>query len=59
MSYLIRTDAEVEKEKALKRKRYAEQEPYEWTEEDSWDAMTDGMYGDYPDGDVDYEALGF
>lgn len=59
MSYLIRTDAEVEKEKALQRRRYAEQEPYEWTEEDSWDAMTDGMYGDYPGGDVDYEALGF
>lgn len=57
MSYLIRTDAEVEKE--LQRRRYAVQEPYEWTEEDTWDAMTDGMYGDYPDGDVDYEALGF
>ena len=23
------------------------------------DAMTDGMYGDYPGGDVDYEVLGF
>lgn len=57
MSYLIRTDAEVEKE--LQRRRYAVQEPYEWTEEDTWDAMTDGMYGDYPGGDVDYEALGF
>lgn len=21
---------------------------YEWTLEDSWDALTDGMYGDYP-----------
>lgn len=20
---------------------------YEWTEEDSWDALTDGMYGEY------------
>lgn len=59
MSYLIRTDAEVEEEKALQRRIYAEQEPYEWTEEDTWDAMTDGMYGDYPGGDVDYEALGF
>lgn len=57
MSYLIRTDAEVEKE--LQRRRYAVQEPYEWTEEDTWDAMTDGMYGDYSGGDVDYEALGF
>ena len=31
----------------------------EWTEEDAWDAMTDGMYGDYPGGDVDYEKIGF
>lgn len=59
MSYLIRTDAEVEKERALQKRRYAEQEPYEWTEEDTWDAMTDGMYGDYPGGDVDYEKIGF
>lgn len=28
-------------------------------ERDTWDAMTDGMYGDYPCGDVDYEGLGF
>ena len=27
--------------------------------EDTWDALTDGMYGDYPGGDVDYDALGF
>ena len=33
---------------------------YEWTEEDSWDALTDGMYGDMPEGfDGDYEFLGF
>ena len=32
---------------------------YEWTEEDAWDAMTDGMYVDYPGRDVDYEQLGF
>ncbi len=30
-----------------------------YTEEDVWDAMTDGMYGDYPGGGVDYDALGF
>ena len=59
MSYLIRTDAEVEKERDLRRRRYNESEPYEWTAEDTWDAMTDGMYGDYPGGDVDYEVLGF
>ena len=28
-------------------------------EEDTWDAMTDGMYGDYPGGDVDYDKFGF
>jgi hypothetical protein len=27
---------------------------------DSWDAMTDGMYGDMPDGfDGDYSFLGY
>jgi hypothetical protein len=41
------------------KRRYEDQEPYEWTAEDTWDAMTDGMYGDYPGGDIDYEVLGF
>ncbi len=27
--------------------------------EDTWYALTDGMYGDYPGGDVDYDGLGF
>lgn len=31
----------------------------EWTEDDSWDTMTDGKYGDYPGGNIDYDALGF
>ncbi len=31
----------------------------EWTKEDPWDAMTDGKYGDYPGGNIDYDALGF
>lgn len=26
--------------------------PSEYTEEDAWDALTDGMYGDYPGGDA-------
>ena len=30
---------------------------YEWTREDAWDAMTDGMYGDYR-GDVDSDKFG-
>lgn len=30
------------------------------TEEDVWDAMTDGMYGDMPEGfDGDYSFLGY
>lgn len=36
---------------------------YEWTEEDSWDALTDGMYGEMPRDPMMYdtmmEALGF
>ena len=32
---------------------------YQWTDEDVWDAMTDGMYGDYPGGNIDYEIFGF
>ena len=38
---------------------YSHERGYEWTEEDTWDAMTDGMYGDYPGGDIDYEKFGF
>ena len=36
---------------------------YEWTEEDSWDALTDGMYGEMPrtpgEYDARMDALGF
>lgn len=28
-------------------------------ERDTWDAMTDGQYGDYPGGSIDYDFLGF
>ncbi len=31
----------------------------EWTDEDAWDAMTDGMYGDYPGSGWDSEKMGF
>ena len=31
----------------------------EWTDEDAWDAMTDGMYGDYPGSGWDPEFFGF
>ena len=30
---------------------------YEWTEEDSWDALTDGMYGDMPNNPLEYDAM--
>lgn len=30
---------------------------YEWTEEDSWDALTDGMYGDMPSSPWEYDAM--
>lgn len=58
MSYLIRTDAEIEVERRRRKQQREMEEPYNWTEEDTWDAMTDGMYGDYPGSDVDYEVLG-
>ena len=29
----------------------------EWTEEDSWDALTDGMYGDMPSDPLEYDAM--
>lgn len=30
---------------------------YEWTDEDSWDALTDGMYGDMPSNPLEYDAM--
>ena len=30
---------------------------YQWTEEDSWDALTDGMYGDMPNSPWEYNAM--
>ena len=30
---------------------------YEWTEEDSWDALTDGMYVDMPSNPMEYDAM--
>ena len=32
---------------------------YEWTDEDAWDAMTDGQYGDYPGPGWDPERFGY
>ena len=33
------------------------EEGYEWTVEDSWDALTDGMYGDMPSDPRMYDAM--
>jgi len=33
------------------------EEDFEWTEEDSWDALTDGMYGDMPADPGMYDAM--
>ena len=33
------------------------EEGYEWTEEDSWDALTDGMYGEMPSNPLEYDAM--
>ncbi len=30
---------------------------YEWTEEDSWYALTDGMYGEMPNNPLEYDAM--
>jgi hypothetical protein len=32
-------------------------EGYDWTEEDSWDALTDGMYGEMPNNPLEYDAM--
>lgn len=48
---------ELKEHPELAKKKY--HQSCEWTDEDTWDAMTDGMYGDYPGGDIDYELLGF
>ena len=36
---------------------YDDDRSYEWTEEDSWDALTDGMYGDMPSNPWEYDAM--
>ena len=38
---------------------YCENSGHEWTDEDAWDAMTDGKYGDYPGSGWDPEAFGY
>lgn len=38
---------------------YPEDFECEYDDSDVWDAVTDGMYGDYPGGDVDLDLFGF
>ena len=38
-------------------REYSFDQGYEWTEEDAWDALTDGMYGDMPSNPLDYDAM--
>jgi hypothetical protein len=59
MSYLIRTDDEMEENNQREARASQYHAHHDWNSADTWDAMTDGMYGDYPGGDVDYEVLGF
>lgn len=33
------------------------EEDYAWTEEDSWNALTDRMYGDMPSNPMEYDAM--
>ena len=34
-----------------------EEDSHQWTERDSWDALTDGQYGDYPDDGLGWDSL--
>lgn len=38
-------------------REYSFDQGYEWTEEDAWDALTDGMYGDMPSNPLEYDAM--
>ena len=38
---------------------FESEDDWEWTDEDSWDAMTDGQYGDYPGSGWDSEYFGY
>ena len=55
---------ECEIEEAIRRQEEEEadrNDPYKdinWAEEE-WDALTDGQYGPYPGGDIDYDIFGF
>lgn len=51
-------EQEEERYRAAKYRNYNYYDDYDYGA-DTWDALTDGMYGDYPGPGVDYDALGF
>lgn len=54
--YVFNKDGKYTKEKIKKEVSYFTEHNYE---AEKWDALTDGMYGDYPGSGVDYDLLGF
>ena len=55
-SYIFKKDGTYEK---IEYKKNWNNTIYHNYDAERWDAMTDGMYGDYPGNDADYEVLGF
>lgn len=54
--YIFKKDGTFEK---LRLNRKWNNTIYHYSEAERWDAMTDGMYGDYPGGYIDYDTMGF
>lgn len=54
--YIFKKDGTFEKSRLKKEWNNTVYHNYE---AERWDAMTDGMYGDYPGGDIDYDTMGF
>ena len=54
-------EIEVKIDNLVHQKRVERKNPYKDMnmDEEEWDAMTDGQYGPYPGGDIDYDIFGF
>ena len=54
-------EIEVKIDNRVHSKMVERQDPYKDLnmDEEEWDAMTDGQYGPYPGGDIDYDVFGF
>lgn len=50
---------EEEEKDSISYDRYDDYDDYHDYGRDTWDALTDGMYGDYPGDGFDYDVLGF